>query len=193
LANKSVVLYQSIKVKNKWTMRRAEGMLRNLTGGSYYVSYYNVHRRMHFGTLAPLGPIVSSARARLRRGLDRAAVQDHRRRLRVASGELTQQRPQVFDDALEDAGKYPSLGLLVDRRPRRQIVRHKTPLIAGLDDVAKAIEHSPQGVLPLRRVLPAQSQIPRHKTPFLIAYVTRIHGLLRPHPSIFGTKQPFEK
>jgi len=40
LANKSVVLYQSIKVKNKWTMRRAEGMLRNLAEGSYYMSYY---------------------------------------------------------------------------------------------------------------------------------------------------------
>jgi hypothetical protein len=45
LADKSVVLYQSIKIKNKWTMRRAEGALRDLTKGSYYVSYYDGARK----------------------------------------------------------------------------------------------------------------------------------------------------
>jgi hypothetical protein len=45
LANKAVVLYQSIKIKNKWTMRRAEGTLRNLPEGSYYVSYYDGTRK----------------------------------------------------------------------------------------------------------------------------------------------------
>lgn len=40
MANKSAVLYQTIKIKNKWTTRRAEGTLRNLTEGVYYVVFY---------------------------------------------------------------------------------------------------------------------------------------------------------
>ena len=41
-----------------------------------------VHRRMHLRSLPPLGPVVSAARARFRRRLQHATIQDHRRRLR---------------------------------------------------------------------------------------------------------------
>jgi hypothetical protein len=126
----------------------------------------------------------------------RSTVGRERRRNRVDGKyyyHLAQQRPQVFHDDLEDASTDPPLSLLVDRRPGRQIVRHKTPLIARLYDIAKAVEHSPQTVLPLRLILSTKRQIRRHKTPFLVAYVTRIPGPLRPHPSILGMKARLEK
>jgi hypothetical protein len=71
-------------------------------------------------------------------------------------------------------------------------VGHKTPLIARLDDVAQAIERSPQRVLPLHRVLGTEPDTALQNS-ILIAYVIRIPGLLRPDSSIFGTKKPFEK
>ena len=57
MANKSVVLYQSIKVKNKWKYRRAEGMLRDLSVGSYYMSYYAGSKKR----MEPVGRIAKEA------------------------------------------------------------------------------------------------------------------------------------
>jgi hypothetical protein len=49
-----------------------------------------VHRCMHLRSLAPLGSIIACSRAGLRRGLQRAAVQNHRRWLCFAPGEFAQ-------------------------------------------------------------------------------------------------------
>jgi integrase len=41
LANKTVTLYQNLKVNNKWTFRKVTGSrLRNLAEGAYYLSWY---------------------------------------------------------------------------------------------------------------------------------------------------------
>jgi hypothetical protein len=49
--------------------------------------------RMHLGSLAPPGSVVASACARFGRGLDRAAVRNHCRRLFLTAGKLPQQLP----------------------------------------------------------------------------------------------------
>ena len=68
-----------------------------------------VRRRMHLPSLAPFGRVVSAAVARLRSGLQGAAVEDHRRRLCAATGELAQQQAQVFRHASKNAAhiSYP--------------------------------------------------------------------------------------
>jgi hypothetical protein len=40
LANCSVVLYQSIKIKNKWAYRKVSEELSKLSSGEYYVGWY---------------------------------------------------------------------------------------------------------------------------------------------------------
>ena len=120
------------------------------------------------------GLIVSGPRPRLRRGLNRATVQDHRRRPGIATGELAQQRPQAFHDDLEATGPYPTLSLPIDHMPSTQIVQHHPPLIVRLDDVAQIVENCPQRVRPLSGLLPAKSQIWRHNTPLLILNIARI-------------------
>src|ERR1700722_15231791 len=74
-----------------------------------------IDRRMYLRALASLGAIVSGPRSRLRRRLQRAAIDDHRRRLRLAPCELAQQRTHVPPQDLEDPGPYPALRLLIDR------------------------------------------------------------------------------
>src|ERR1700722_196185 len=95
-----------------------------------------IDRRMYLRALASLGAIVSGPRSRLRRRLQRAAIDDHRRRLRLAPCELAQQRTHVLHQDLEDPGPYPALRLLIDRRPWWQIARHEAPLVAGAHNVA---------------------------------------------------------
>ena len=121
--------------------------------------------------------------------LQRAAVEDHRGGLGVAPCKLAQQRAQIFDDDLEAASPNPALRLLINHRPRRQIVRHDAPLVARANNIAKPVEYRPQGVLALRRVFPAQHQIRNHKRPLLIAYIARIISLpLLPHPAMLNRK-----
>jgi hypothetical protein len=56
--------------------------------------------------------------------------------------------------------KHPALiqrcHLLKNRKPRRIVVGHKPPLIAGSRNVANTVENSTQIVLPMRAVLTAQ-------------------------------------
>jgi hypothetical protein len=128
---------------------------------------------MYLRTLASFGAIVPGSRSRLRPRLQRAAINDHRRRLRLAPCELAQQRTHIHQD-LEDPGPYSALRLLIDHRLGRKIARHETPLVAGARDVAKVVEHRPQRMLALRRVLPAQGQIRCHKRPLLVAHIARV-------------------
>jgi len=51
--------------------------------------------RVYLRSLTPLGPIVTGPRARLRRRLQSAAVEDHRSRLGPAPGILAQQLAQI--------------------------------------------------------------------------------------------------
>jgi hypothetical protein len=97
-------------------------------------------RRMHLRSLAPpLGPVVSGTRTLLRRGLEGAAVEDHRGGMALAPSKLAQQRPQILRHGFETSRPNPALRLLVDDLPRRQIARPKTPLIARAHNVAQPL------------------------------------------------------
>lgn len=129
--------------------------------------------------------MVARSRAGLRRGLQGAAVQNHRRRLCLASREFAQEHAQILDHGFETSGANPALRLLIDHRPGRQIAGHVAPLAAGAHDEAQAVEHRAKTVLPLLAVLPAQRQVWNHKGPLLVRHITGIADLpLVSHPSI---------
>ena len=108
--------------------------------------------RVHFGALAPLGAVVARPRARLRRGLYRAAVDYHGTGLSLASCVFAQQQPQIVHHRLEAAGAKPSLHLLIHRRPWRKVVRHHAPVRTAAHQPAQGIEHRTQIVVSLLAV-----------------------------------------
>ena len=82
-------------------------------------------RRYAPWSLCDIWPIVSSACARLRRGLDGAAVEDDGVWLRFAPSELAQQAAQIFDHDLEDSGPQQVFPLQSILSAQRQIRRYK--------------------------------------------------------------------
>jgi hypothetical protein len=81
-------------------------------------------------TLLPrfcFGPIIAGPGAALRRGLQRAAVQDRRRRRLCAAYGQPQDEAQVMHHGLERASTQPALGLLLYRLPRWQVVGYHPP------------------------------------------------------------------
>ncbi len=133
---------------------------------------------------APLGPIVSCPGPRLGCGLQRAAVDIHRRRLALASAPFAQQRPHILYQQLKTAGLDLTLHLLIDHPPGRQIARQKTPLITRSSYIANRVEHRPQIMLLLRTVLTAEQQIRQHKRPLFILHITWVR------PASRGTAWP---
>jgi hypothetical protein len=87
--------------------------------------------------------------------LQGAAIQNHRRRLALAAGKLTQQYAQILDQNLKTLSVHPAPHLLINHRPGRQIVRHHAPLVAGLYDIAQSVEYRSQRMLSLRCILTA--------------------------------------
>lgn len=150
-----------------------------------------IDRDVDLGALAPFGSVLSGAGPTLGSRLQSPAIDADCGRLALAPGKLAQQNAGVFDQPLETSGPHLALHLLINRWPRRIIVRHETPLVAGPGNVANPVEHRPQIVLSMSAVLPAQQQIRQHKCPFLIGNIARIPNLaLRPHPSMLDRKQP---
>ena len=145
-----------------------------------------VDGRMDLRALPPFRAVVAGARPRFRRRLQRPAVENHRRvGCGVAARLLAQQDAQIVHDGLETPGPQPALGLLIDRRPRRQIVRHHAPRRAGAHQPPHRIEHVPQVVRPLRTIEPAQGQIRRHQAPLLVAHITGIAGRSRTRGTVW--------
>ena len=81
-----------------------------------------------------------------------------------------------MDNGFKAAGVHPAAQLLVDQRPRRQIMRHQPPVRATLHDVAHAVEDLAQRVFPLPCVFRQQGQIGGDEGPFLIAHIRRVGG-----------------
>jgi len=73
-----------------------------------------VNHRVGLQALAPIGPVVAGTRSRLRRRLQRAAIDDHGRGLRGTSGKLAQQQAQILDHHLETARVYPAPSAAAD-------------------------------------------------------------------------------
>src|ERR1700722_5130687 len=133
-----------------------------------------IDSRMHLRSLATLGSVITGATARGRRRLQGATIQDHGGGLAFTLGILTQQNPQVFDHRLEAPSIDPAPHLLINHLPGRKIVRQHPPMAPGLGDISQSVEHSPQWILTLLRVLPAKSQIRRYKSPLFIRYIRLI-------------------
>jgi len=81
----------------------------------------------------------------------------------------------------EHACLAPSPRLLIDSGPRREIMRQKPPLTAGLDHVTQRVEQLPQRVITLRRVFAHQAQIGQQKFPFHIRNIAGIRLPCRAH------------
>ncbi len=75
---------------------------------------------------------------------------------------------QVAGQGLEHAGGQPALRLLVDRRPRWQIIRHGSPENAVADDVAQAVKQRPERAQPLVGILPQQDHVGHNQRSFFI-------------------------
>lgn len=89
-----------------------------------------IYRRVDFRSLPrlPLVPVEAGPlrRAAVGRALQRAAVQDHRRRLYAAAGRQAQQRTHVGDQRLEAAWN-PRCQAAPNSGRRRPIPRHSLP------------------------------------------------------------------
>ena len=83
-----------------------------------------------------------------------------RRRGRPLPGGDPEDRPEVDGHGLEAPGRQPPPGLLVHRRPRREVVGQEPPRATGLDQPPEGVEHLPEVVLPLPGILPDQCQVP---------------------------------
>lgn len=73
--------------------------------------------------------------------MQRLAIKIGCRRLSLAAGGQAHHHPQVKSDGLEGTCGQPVLGLLVDRVPGRQVVRHHSPGNTAAHQAAKGIEH----------------------------------------------------
>ena len=123
---------------------------------------------MQLGAFFALGPIIAAPGAAFRRGSQRAAVHNDRAGLLGTTQGCAQHGTQIVDEHVKAAGCQPALRLLVDRRPRRQVMGHLTPLRTGFDDIAQAVEDLAQRMLALASIFRQQGQIPCHQGPFFI-------------------------
>jgi hypothetical protein len=103
-----------------------------------------------------------------------APIEDDRRGLDVPLREFAPHHPQVVGHRLKTSRPNPAQGLLMHRRPRRQIMRQQAPRTTGPHHPAQGIKDRPQRVLALRRLLVHQGQIGHAKLPFLVAHIGRI-------------------
>lgn len=141
-----------------------------------------IDREMHLGSLAFLGAIISGAPTTLRRGLQRATVQDHRAGCVVAIVGQTEQQTQIFSHRFKTTRAHPAAGLLIHGVPRRQIVRHQPPRTARARQPAQAIEEFAQRVLALWRVFLHQRQAGNADEPFFLTHVAGISFSPARHP-----------
>src|SRR3954447_11370796 len=130
-----------------------------------------------FLRLAPSYP----ARSPLSRcGAERAAVQDGGTGLGVSTCGQAEDHAQVVGQGLEHTSGQPTLRLLVDCRPGRQVIGHGPPRNAVPDDVAQAIEQLAERIPALTGILTQQDQVWRDERPFFIGDVrgVRLPGRL---------------
>ena len=85
-----------------------------------------------------------------------------------------QQHAQIVDHLLEDARIDPSLCLLVDGLPRRQVVGHVSPRRAGAHDPSQGVEDLAKVVIALGCVLSDERQIRSDERPLLVGNIARV-------------------
>src|SRR5579884_2093355 len=141
-----------------------------------------IHSRVNLRTFALLVPVESSPPAALERRLHRAAVHNHRRRLRVSILYHAKDGPQIVRHRFKASGSQPPLRLLLNDPPRRKFMGHHPPGAARPHQPTQCVEHLPQTVRPLRRLFGHQCQVGSAKLPLFIADITRIRLWLLRHP-----------
>jgi hypothetical protein len=104
----------------------------------------------------------------------RTSIKNCCRRFEISIIEKSNDDPKVVRNVLENSRLQPAACLLIDCGPRRKIMQQKSPLTAGLDDIAYCVEQIAKGVCPLRRILAHESQIWEQELPFTIRDVAWI-------------------
>ena len=79
-----------------------------------------------------------------------------------------------MDHLLEHSCLEPSLRLLVDGFPRRQVVRHVSPRRAGAYDPPQPVQDLAKIVLALGGVLSDECELRGHEHPLLVRNVTGV-------------------
>ena len=87
-----------------------------------------------------------------------------------------------MDDGFETTGLDPTLGLLIDRAPGRQVVGHHSPETSRAHEPAKAIEQLAQGIVALGRFFSHECQVLNAESPLVVVNVTRITLSFICHP-----------
>ncbi len=117
-----------------------------------------VHGHVDLAAFLLLVTVKAGAAAALRRRLRHPPIEDHRRGPRLQSRSQAEDLAKIMDDLFEDTGPDPALRLLVDRVPRRQIVRHHAPLRSGAYDPAHPVEDFAQRSAPAAGLLADQGR-----------------------------------
>ena len=133
--------------------------------------------RLRFAPSYPAAPAALGAR------LQRAAVEDGRRRLCRAPCGKPEDDAQIVDNRGEGTGLEPPLALLIDRLPRREVVRQHPPFRPGTHDPAQGVEDDAQIVVALRGIEAHQGQIGEDEVPFVVADIGGVGLAFRSHTS----------
>src|SRR5215216_5631678 len=134
----------------------------------------SVHRRVHLGALLVLVSVVAAPRAALRSRPQRARVHYGRLRLRRPLLRKPQKYAQIVDHLLEHSRLEPSLRLLVDGFPRRQVVGHVSPRRAGAYDPPQPVQDLAKFILALGGVLSDEREVWGHERPLFVRNVTGV-------------------
>lgn len=133
-----------------------------------------VHGDVGLGAVLLLMAVKARSLSAFGRALNGASVEDHGRRIRSAAFGFSQQTAKIVNALLEQFGSQPTLGLLIDGGPGRQVVRHHPPLSSTAHDPPEAVEDLTKGILSLRSVFFHQSEIRNDKGSFFVADVAGI-------------------
>jgi hypothetical protein len=133
-----------------------------------------VNGDVDLGSLPALRPVVPGSVAALGQAQERAAVDDDGGGLLLAADRDPEDLPEVMDHVIEDAGLDPALHLLVDGRPRRQVVADHAPGTTGAHDPPERVVDLAEVVLALRRILADQREVGLDQLPLVILDVGRI-------------------
>src|SRR5690554_1438653 len=108
-----------------------------------------INGHVDLAALLALIAVIAGAWPALARGWQRAPIEDDSTGLSVPALSLTQACSKVVHDRLEAAGRKPTLGLLIDGLPGRQVMRQQPPGCTRPYQPAQTIEDLTQIVLAL--------------------------------------------
>jgi len=108
-----------------------------------------IDRQMNLIAFSAPRPVVAGAPSALRSGLHRPAIKNRSGRQEMPTFGNPQHGAQIMDERFNNFCFEPSLRLLINNIPRRQIVRHHSPRRSGADDPSQAVKNLEQGMLVL--------------------------------------------